>query len=212
MTDTQQTPSPSAATVQPLKGNGFGVASLIFGILAIVGAFIPFLNYGAIFFAIVGLVLAIVGLVVKLRKRGTAIAGLILSAIGLILAIVMVVVYSAIFFGVSKAVDDTKKAANATHSVVYSLTGDSTDATVTYSTFTDGKSGQEQATSQTLPFTKTIEAKGDSKSLSFNSFTLSGSNGATGTSITCDISVDGKSISTQTSSGPYANVTCSGSN
>ena len=192
-------------------GNGFGVASLVLGIIGIVGAFIPFLNYVAVVLAIIGIVLGVIGLVVKLRRRGTSIAGLILSAVGLILAVIMIVVYSAIFFGVAKAVEDTQKAANTMHSVVYSLTGDSTDATVTYSTFTDGKSGQEQATSQTLPFTKTIEAKGDKTSLSFNSFTLSGSNGTTGTSITCDISVDGKSIATQTSSGPYSNVTCSGS-
>jgi hypothetical protein len=215
MTDTQQPLTNPSTPIQvtPVKnGNGFGVASLILGILALVGAFVPFLNYGSIFVAGIGVVLGVVGLVVKFRPRGTAIAGLILSALGLILAIVMVVIYTAVFFGVSAVVAETKKAANVTHTVVYTLTGDSTDATATYSTFTDGKSAQEQATGQKLPFSKTITAKGGSDSLSFNSFTLSGTNGADGTDITCDISVDGKSIATQTSSGAYASVTCSGSN
>jgi hypothetical protein len=203
---------PATEPIGAPKGNGFGVASLILGIVALVGAFIPFLNYGSIVLAIIGLTLGVVGLVVKFRKRGTAVAGLILSALGLILSIVMVVVYTAVFFGISKTVEDTNKAANATHSVVYSITGDSTDATVTYSTFTDGKSGTEQATGQTLPFSKTLTAKGDKSSFSFNSFSLTGTNGTSGTTITCEITVDGKSIAKQTSTGQYATVSCSGTN
>jgi hypothetical protein len=215
MTDTQQpltNPSTPIQVVPAKSGNGFGVASLILGILALVGAFIPFLNYGSIFLAGIGIILGVVGVVIKLRPRGTAIAGLILSGLGLILSIMMVVIYTAVFFGVSKAVEDTNKAANTTHTVIYTLTGDSTDATATYSTFTDGKSAQEQATGQTLPFSKTVTAKGGVDSFTFNSFTLTGTNGATGSEITCEITVDGKSIATNTSSGPNAIVTCTGSN
>ncbi len=78
-------------------------------IVTVVGFAIPFVNYAAIATGAIGIVFAILGLVAKGRPRGTSIAGLVLSGIGLILSIVMVVVYSAIFFGVSKAVDDSNK-------------------------------------------------------------------------------------------------------
>jgi hypothetical protein len=214
MTDSLQ-PVPPVPTQEVLitrKGNGFGIAALILGILSFVGAFIPFLNYGAIFMAVVGLALGIVGLIAKNRPRGGAIAGVILSALGLILSIIMVILYTAVFFGVSKAVDDQKKEAAKSHSVVYTLSGDSTDADVTYSTENNGTFGEESANGQTLPFTKTITVKGSSDSFTFNDFTLTGINGTTGTTITCAITLDGKTIATQTSTGQFASVTCSGSN
>jgi hypothetical protein len=55
--------------------------------------------------------------------------------------------------------------------------------------------------------------KGDSDSFSFNSFTLTAINGINDTgSISCSITVDGKTVADQTSSGSLADVTCSGSN
>jgi len=99
----------------------------------------------------VGLALGIVGLVVKNRLRGAAIAGVILSAIGLILSIIMVIVYTAVFFGVPKSVNDTHKEATKSHTVIYdSGSGDSTDADVPYDSYTDGKSGSASANNQAL--------------------------------------------------------------
>jgi hypothetical protein len=202
------------ATPEPGRpSNGFGIASLIVGIFAAVFAFVPFVSYVAIGAGAIAVALGIVGLIAKHRPRGTSIAGLTVGAIGLILAIVMTVLYAAIFFGVSKAVDEEHKAAAATHTVVYSVTGAAQDADVTYTTYSGGSFGTEQASSTPLPFTKTLTVRGSSDSFSFHAFTLSAINGIDDTgSISCSITVDGKTIASQTSSGSLADVTCSGTN
>lgn len=215
MSDLQNPPAPAAVPApqpEPKRGNGFGVTALILGIITVVGFAIPFVNYAAIVTGAAGVVFAIIGLVVKNRPRGTSIAGLVLSAIGLILSIVMVVVYSAIFFAASKAVDDTNKAAAAEHTVVYTVKGDSTDSSISWSTFTDGNAGSEEASGESLPWTKEVTVKGSSEGLSFNSFTVTASNGATGGDISCEITVDGKVVSSKTASGAYASASCTGSN
>jgi len=215
MSDLQNPPAYAAAPApQPdsKRGNGFGVTALILGIITIVGFAIPFVNYAAIVTGVAGVVFAIIGLVAKYRTRGTSIAGLILSAVGLILSIIMVVVYSAIFFAASKAVDDSNKAAATEHTVVYTVTGDSTDSSITWSTYTDGDSGSEQASGAKLPWTKEVTVKGSSEGLNFNSFTVTASNGTTGGEIACEIKVDGKVVSTKSATGEYASATCSGSN
>jgi hypothetical protein len=209
--------APAAQYQQPegpvqRRGNGFGIAALILGIITVVAFAIPFVNYVAIGTGVIGIVLAIVGLTRKGRPHGTSIAGLILSAIGMILAIIMVVVYAAIFFAASDAVDKSNKAAAAEHTVTYTVTGDSTDSTIDYSTYTDGASGSEEAKSAKLPWTKEEKITGSAEGLKFNSFTLSAMNGETGNEITCEIKVDGKVVSTQKSSGQYASATCTGSN
>lgn len=195
------------------KGNGFGVAALILGIFSLVSAFVPFVSYVAIVSGAIAVILAIAGLLKKARARGTSIAGLITGVIGLILAIVMTTLYAAVFFGISKAVSDEHKAAAATHTVVYSVTGAAQDADVTYSTFTNGNAGSQQASNTPLPFTKTITVKGSADSLSFNSFQLTAMNGMNDAgAISCELTVDGKTISSQKSAGSLASVTCSGSN
>lgn len=195
------------------RGNGFGVAALILGIFSLVFAFVPFMSYAAIFAGAIAVVLAVIGLTRKFRARGTSVAGLVTGVTGLVLAIVMTTLYAAVFFGISKAVDDTNKAAATTHTVVYSVSGAAQDADVTYSTFTNGTSGTEQSSSTPLPFTKTITVNGSKDSLSFNSFDLSAMNGAVDTgTISCTVTVDGKTIASQTSSGSFASVNCSGTN
>lgn len=198
-------PAPPAPTK---RTNGFGIAALILGILTVIGAFIPILNYGAWFLGLIGLVLGIVGLVVKDRTRGTAITGTILSGVGIILSIILAVTYTVGFAAAVKTeIDKSSAAAAAPVDVVYELTGTSTDATVTYSTWSDGKSGTEQATGQTLPWSKTftVTKGGD---FDFKAFTLTGTNGQTGTDIGCKITIGGKVVSQQTSTGAYASVMC----
>lgn len=66
------------------------VAGLVMGILSIMGmfvAFIPFLgwmNWGIIPFAVVGLVVSIVGVAVSSDNRGAGVAGIILCAIAIL--------------------------------------------------------------------------------------------------------------------------------
>ncbi|MCU1584337.1 MAG: hypothetical protein JWM49_893 [Microbacteriaceae bacterium] len=194
----------------PKKGNGLGVASLVIGIIAFVGSFIPFLNFGTGFIAFVALVLGVIGLILKGRPRRATIAGAIISVVALVLSIVLSIAYTAAFAGaVNDSIKKSDAAANKTVSLVYDITGDSSDATVSYSTYTDGKSGTAESTGQTLPFTKTLDVK-QGGTFSFNSFLLTGSNGATGTTISCKITLDGKVIAEQTSTGQYTTVSCSG--
>lgn len=61
------------------------IASLILGILALGGSFIPFINNASIIFGIIGAILAIISLVKK-KSKGMAIAGLILSVLAVIIS------------------------------------------------------------------------------------------------------------------------------
>jgi hypothetical protein len=70
------------------------------------GFAIPVLNFAGIGTGVVGVILGIVGLVIKFRPRKAAIAGVILSGLGLILSVILVVVYAAALGGAAKAISD----------------------------------------------------------------------------------------------------------
>lgn len=232
MTDIPTTQPPQYIPEQPAprRGNGFGITSLILGIVALAGFAIPFLNYVTIFVGAAGVVFGIIGLIVKFRPRKAATAGLILSGLGLILSIILAVVYTAAFAGAAKSLNDDSAPAVTTqpsasspaapassapaatgHTVTYDVTGNGTKATdVTYLTFNNGSSGTSQANDAVIPFHKVIPIESNSL-LSTSIFSLV-AQASDGSSITCNITVDGKVISTNTSTGPYAVATCSGSN
>ncbi|QHC65726.1 hypothetical protein GSU68_03415 [Rathayibacter sp. VKM Ac-2759] len=200
-------PGPGPAPAK--TGNGLGLASLIIGVLALVGAVIPIVNYVSGFLAFIGLVLGIVALFLKNRTRGTAIAGVILNAVALVLSVVLAIVYTAGFAtGVSNAIQTAQ--ANATDGptvpLVYEVTGAGTDATVVYATFDDADPGVEQATGVALPFTEELEAQ---TGAAFQAFTLTATNGADDEGdITCRITLDGTVIAEQTSTGAFATALC----
>lgn len=179
--------------------NGKGTAALVLGIIGLVFAFIPFVNFGTGIIPLIGLILGLIGLG-KLPK-GRAIAGVILSSLAILINIIMVTVYIGVFFA---AVGSAVEEQNTPVSVEYSVTGPATNATITYSTYTNGQSGTEQATEQTLPFSKTVTGtKG------WSSYSLTATNGLDDKSdISCKISVDGKVVSEQTSTGSFATVNC----
>ncbi|HVC68042.1 MAG TPA: MmpS family transport accessory protein [Acidimicrobiales bacterium] len=121
------------------------------------------------------------------------------------LLIVVVVLFggcAAIVVGAGTAVNNANK---AQHTVVYSVTGDGT-ADLTFDTYANGNSGTSQVTGQSLPWTKTIVASG-----LFNIYSVSATI-STGTTATCTITVDGKVLSTHTSSGQFATADCNASN
>jgi hypothetical protein len=76
------------------KVNGFGVASLVIGIIALLFAFVPLLNILVPLFAFIGLVLGIVGIFIKKYKKGMAIAGSILSALAILLSMSLASFYA----------------------------------------------------------------------------------------------------------------------
>lgn len=83
--------APTQTPNQPTD-NGLGLAALITGIVAFVCAFIPFLSFLAWIPALAAIGLGIAGLVVKNKKRVTALIGLILGALALLIGIVVSVV------------------------------------------------------------------------------------------------------------------------
>ncbi|MBG6237695.1 hypothetical protein IWX78_000638 [Mycetocola sp. CAN_C7] len=84
-------------------GNGLGIAALIVGIFAFIGAFIPFVNYVSGFLAVVGIILGIIAITRKNKPKKAGVAGLIVSAVALILSIVLAFAYTA---GFVAAVDE----------------------------------------------------------------------------------------------------------
>ncbi|WP_194421209.1 MmpS family transport accessory protein [Microbacterium abyssi] len=82
--------------------------------------------------------------------------------------------------------------------VAYEVVGDGTRATITW--FAPGTFDISQATDAQLPWKKTWETESDYRN--FNAQTMNGSN------ITCNIYVNGELRKTNTSTGPYAVVSC----
>jgi hypothetical protein len=191
----------------PKKSNGFGVTALVLGILALVGSAIPFVNYVTGPLAFIGLALGIVGIGVKGRPKAAAIAGTIIAAIALLLSIILALAYTAGFNAVAKSIHDDNVKAAKSISLVYTVTGDSTDSSITYLTYNNETSGSEDANDATLPFTKTYTVK-EGGTFDFNSYSLLATSGETGTTITCSITLDGKVVSTHTGTGPFATADC----
>ncbi len=93
-------PGPAGGSYPPApKKGGMGLVALVLGIVAIVTAFIPFLNYLTGFVAIAGLVVGIIALVKKRGSRGQSLTGTILSGVALILGPILAVVYTFALFG-----------------------------------------------------------------------------------------------------------------
>lgn len=96
------------------------------------------------------------------------------------------------------------------HEVVYSMTSDATSSSsISYVMVSGADVSLAQADDEPLPWSKTVKVAAGAFSNSILS--VAGQLGATGTTITCDISVDGKSIASETSTGQSAAVTCRGS-
>jgi hypothetical protein len=85
--------APSGYTEARPPSNGMGLAALILGVVAVLGAWIPLVNLISIVLAILGIVLGFMGLrKVKRREatnRGMALTGIILSAFALLVSIVI---------------------------------------------------------------------------------------------------------------------------
>jgi len=116
----QQAPAPPPTAriyAAPRPSNGVGLAALIVGIVSLVGAFIPFLDYVTGVGALAALILGIVGLARVNRPKAAALIGLILGAIAIVMSIVMAVVYTVAFAALgssSNSSNDDSGAGSAT--------------------------------------------------------------------------------------------------
>lgn len=73
--------------MKPEEQKVLGILATIFGAIALLGAWIPFINYLSFFIAIIAFILGIIGLIVNLKKRKT------MAIIGTSLAIASVVLF-----------------------------------------------------------------------------------------------------------------------
>lgn len=121
----QQSPYPGQQPQQPLEPqqqpvapqqpgiSGMAVAALVLGVVGVTTSFVPIVNNAAFFLGIIGLVLAIVGLVGinkgKKRGRGIAVAGLVLG----IVTIVVVLATQSLY---STALDEAQKSLSSSSS------------------------------------------------------------------------------------------------
>ncbi|GAB3862660.1 hypothetical protein GCM10028801_28590 [Nocardioides maradonensis] len=103
MSDPQIPTAPyGAPAIAPKGSNGLAVAGFVLGLLGALGSFIPVVNIGAIVLAVVGIILAGIGLARSKAVRagkGLAIAGIVLGVLAIIIAII-------IDAAVGKAIDD----------------------------------------------------------------------------------------------------------
>lgn len=88
--------------------SGLATAGMVLGIIAIVGAWIPFLNVVSIILGILALIFSVIALVQK-KSLGKAIAGAILGALSVIIAIAMIA-------AASKAIGDGVKSVSSSSS------------------------------------------------------------------------------------------------
>ena len=199
----------------PAKGGGLAVAALVLGIVAIVFSFIPLVGIFLIWApAAVAVILGIIALVGARPRKVMAIIGLALAVVGVIIAIVSsVIAAAAISAGIEAANESTsitgEEAAGETSAVNYSVTGDGGTASISYWTYDNGNSGMESANGAPLPWSKDLTITNEGGIFDFTSMSMTAMGNDTTTTITCTITVDGEVVSTQTSTGAYAMVSCS---
>lgn len=99
----------------PKKTSGLGIASLVLGIIAIIGSWVPILNNVSFLLAIVGLVLGIVG-IVSIRKGKAGGKGLTIAAIIINVVAIVIVICTQWVFG--KALDEVSKDLDSGSTVV----------------------------------------------------------------------------------------------
>ena len=119
-----------------------------------------------------------------------------LMVLAVIVALIIILVAA---IGTAVHVADTTK-----HTIVYSVTGTGT-ATITYYSFDNNHNGSAQLSDVPLPWTKTVVGSGI-----FNSYSVTGTLGESGGTVTCSLSVDGKQVSHNTATGAFSSANCTG--
>ena len=83
-----------------------GILAIVFGSIALLGSWIPIINYLSFFIGTIALILAIIGLIINQKKPKTlSIIGSIISFFALVIALVTQAFYSRMFNEVGKGLD-----------------------------------------------------------------------------------------------------------
>ena len=84
--------------MKPEEQSVLGILATIFGAIALLGSWIPFINYPSLFIGIVAFILGIIGLIVNLKKRKTmAIIGTSLAVASVVLFFTSQVLYADVY-------------------------------------------------------------------------------------------------------------------
>ena len=84
--------------MKPEEQSVLGILATIFGAIALLGSWIPFINYPSLFIGIVAFILGIIGLIVNLKKRKTmAIIGTSLAVASVVLFFTTQVLYADVY-------------------------------------------------------------------------------------------------------------------
>ncbi|MEV1294979.1 MmpS family transport accessory protein [Pseudonocardia sp. NPDC049635] len=211
--------------------NGFGTTALVLGILGLLFSLIPFVGVIAWPLVILGLIFGVLGIVRvsrgKANNRGVAISGTVLSALGLLVCVLYVSAFASAVSEIPAAAPAASVPA-VTSPVVgegpaapaapvesaggdvitYEVTGSGSAGSVTY--IKDENFGQEQANGVALPWSTDVTFDGGAPA--FQPLSLVAQSGSGGSDeITCRILRNGEELTSSTSSGPYAVVSCSAS-
>jgi hypothetical protein len=198
--------------------NPVGTAALIVGIVALVGAVIPLVNYGSGLVALAGIVLGIIGLVLPARPRGTALGGLVVSVAALILSVLLAIAYTVgIATLIGTAVEDSRSTSDAESqddaivasdvTVSYELSGTLPAVDAAWTGRAGDLLGAEEAPAQTLPFTREVVLPAGS-AYDDERLILVGTGAAQEGEVTCRILVDGDVLTEQTATGAAPRAAC----
>ena len=94
--------------------NGMGIVSLVLGILAIAGSFIPVVNNASIIIGVIGIIFGIIGLL-KNKPKGLAIAGLVISLLAVIISFALQASWGKELDNTSKELDQSIKDGDGTN-------------------------------------------------------------------------------------------------
>jgi hypothetical protein len=186
--------APVPTPVSPPRGNGWGVAALVVGIVAVVFSFIPVMGVVAFVLGPVAVLLAIIGMTRKLAKKGAAVAGLVLGILSIVIAAIWMAVLAA-------AVSSADHALNSEHKVEYVVTTNG-KASVSY-WVTGGTSNQD--------ITTTWKKEQTVKNSDFLSLVVTGDYSNAHAAVGCEILFDGATISKNSGTGQGAMASCNGS-
>lgn len=147
--ENQNAPASPTPPAQQSHTSGLAIAGLVIGVIALLGCWVPLLNVGSAFIALIGLVLSIIG-VVKARKaasgKAIAVAATALNAVALVAVIGM---YGTAGAAYDAATSDSSSSSAAVSESDASKTADSQDAA--------GGDASESATSDTAAKFKQIK-------------------------------------------------------
>ena len=113
--------------MKPEEQKVLGILATIFGAIALLGSWIPFINYLSFFIAIVALILGIIGLIVNLKKRKTmAIIGTSLAVASVVLFFTTQILYANVYKEFVREFNRSYREANS--SMERDLTDDTIDS------------------------------------------------------------------------------------